>query len=141
MSVESEYIVQQMTALGFSPRPGYDASSVTFYKDFASGHEVARLHVFFDKPVLGQPGMRLGSFIVTTQRAFGLDDAGSAPEVMQDDLQVLAQAFGHLGNYVPEQSLSTRDCVSCKKPVTTYFVVNTDAICHACVHARRSQQH
>lgn len=140
---EAEFIVRQMTELGFVPSGSFDASRVSFSKDYADpAGRRARVYVYFDKPILGFESMRLANLVLSTQVTFGptIEEVTSeAPEPIQPDLVALLQAFAHL-TVVPAQAVAGRACLKCKKVSADYYIVNDDAICHACVEARKASR-
>lgn len=128
-------IVREMSELGFEPTAGVSAFTIQFAKVYAD-HEgkVIRACVQFDKPVMGQPNIMLGSFVISTQEvvmpeASALDNV---PEIARSDLSAILGNFGE-STQLPPRSAALRDCIHCGERVGEYYVVNEDAVCFGCV--------
>lgn len=138
----AEYIVRRMAEVGFRPSAGFEAASVTFLKDYADDKgRRARVHVFFDKPVMGMSGVRLANIVVSVQASIAPDleaIEAEAPPVAQEDLREIVASFSELVGYIPEQTVAARVCVRCGRESAEYYVVNADAVCRTCVEERQA---
>lgn len=140
---EAQSIVRRMTELGYYPSPGLEADRVVFYKDFSDleGRR-ARVYVYFDKPIMGMAGLRLSSVSISTQIAVHATEeaiAREAPEPLRDDLLGVLHAFPEYTGALPDQSVVTRACIRCKRSSARFYVINSDAVCTACVEERKSK--
>lgn len=138
---EAASIVRRFTLLGYHPSPRLEADRVCFYKDFSDDEgRRARIHVYFDKPILGMTALRLANIVISTQvvvQATAADIKREAPAPLRDDLSRVLESFSEYLT-IPEQAVVTRVCIKCGKAKPRFYVINTDAVCLECVEARRT---
>jgi hypothetical protein len=138
-----EYIIRRMNELEFSPSPSFAAGNIQFYKDYADTEgNVARVTIFFDKPVMGMNTVQLSNIVVNVQRYIAPEPAAierDAPTVVQSDLHAVVQSFSDLVGHVPEQTVMARVCIQCKEESPDFYIVNGDAVCLTCVERRKHE--
>jgi len=136
------YIVRHMSAIGFQPNPGFGASNIRFFKDYAEGPRVSRVTVFFDKPITGMSTVRLANIVVSTQYCFAPEQEAidaSAPAEAREDLTAVIETLSDLVGLIPKQAVMTRECIRCEQEAAEFFIVNDDAICVPCCEERRRE--
>lgn len=129
-----------MRALDFRPSGRLEAGHVSFLKEYADLDGIRhRVHVFFDKPILGLSGMRLASIVISSQQTLAplAEDLTRAPDVAQPDLTALIE---RLSSLVPgAQSIEQQRCIQCAQLSSDFYRINADAVCYACVETRQTQ--
>lgn len=147
-AADAELIVSTMRDLEFRPSTTMHADVVEFYKDYAEGvgddddndtpigYRHHRVHLFFDKPVVGNESPRFANIVVTTQATLRPEEVLLAPACARTDLEVAIRALHAMVGRIPTQSVVTRVCGTCSKASAEFYVVNEDVVCTACVEAR-----
>ena len=130
--------VRGLVELGYEPNPGRSAEYIEYAKTYYSSEgEYVRVFLHFDKPVMGMTGFRLADVVIMRQRVLAPEPSqidAYCPMVARDEVLSLVEA---LSSDIPQQAVDTRTCVQCGGESAEFYVVNDDAICYACVEARK----
>jgi hypothetical protein len=137
------YVVRRMAEVGFEPRPGF-AGHIEFSKEYADADgRRAKVYVFFDKPIMGMETLSLSNIVVSVQKNIEPTHEvieREAPSIAKDDLFHVAEVFGDMVGYVPEQAAVTRECIKCHEHKSEFYMVSGDAVCYDCVAERKHEQ-